>query len=84
MDLGGSIHIGTSKIIVDFQIFPPTCCLQTKYADYKGQVLLLSRLIGQAGTCMDKMCLNKMTKNLPHFQNLKLTTVSFRRLMTER
>ena len=26
------------------------------YNAYKGQALLLSHLIGQAGTCMDKMC----------------------------
>ena len=26
------------------------------YNDYKGQALLLSHLIGQAGSCMDKMC----------------------------
>ena len=39
----------------NFQIFPSTCCpsLQTKH--FKGQALLLSNLIGQGGSCMDKM-----------------------------
>ena len=42
----------------NFQIFLSTCCrfLQTKHAHYDGQALLLSHLIGQAGTYMDKMC----------------------------
>ena len=41
-----------------FLIFLSTCCpcLQTKHANYKGQALLLSHLIGQGGSCMDKMC----------------------------
>ena len=28
----------------------------TKHAHYNGQALLLSHLIGQVGTCMDKIC----------------------------
>ena len=48
----------TNKTIIDFQIFPSSCCpySQTKHAHCKGQALLLSHLTGQAGTCIDKMC----------------------------
>ena len=64
----------------NFQIFPSTCCpcLQTKHA----------HLIGQWGSCVDKMwpswVMWQNDKNLPHFQYLKLTTVSFRQMLTER
>ena len=64
-----------NKANVDFQIFPSTCCpcLQTKHAHGKHQALILSHLIGQSGSCMDKMCPSRVTlqneKNQPHFQN---------------
>ena len=49
---------------ISFQIFASTVVhnvykqnliAQVKYAHYKGQALLLSHLIGWAGTCMDKI-----------------------------
>ena len=58
----------------NFQIFPSTCCPFLQH---------LSHLIGQGGSCMDKMwpswVMWQNDKNLPHFQYLKLTTVSIGR-----
>ena len=39
----------------NFQIFPSTCCPCLQIKHFKGQALLLSQLIGQGGSCMDKM-----------------------------
>ena len=37
-------------------VYKHNLIVPVKHAHYKGQALLLSHLIGQAGPCMDKMC----------------------------
>ena len=41
-------------------VYKQTLIPLVKHAHYKGQALLLSHLIGQAGTWMDKMCLSSV------------------------